>query len=124
MRAVSRLLALLYLAGHAVAGFLIVFAATFPFENQSPEEAAGDGWLIVVGVGVLIVGLFVTAAIVFLPRLAIAAYAVALLADVLLLAWALGDSHHSDGKLVFWGVAIELAGLAALVTSRHRTAVG
>lgn len=118
MHAVARVLAGAYFAGHALTAFLLIFWATFPFENQSPEEAASDDWLIGVGVAVFAIGLVVMLAIVFPQRWAVAAYAVALVAGGVLLAWALSVSEHSDGKLLVFGSAVELTGLLALASSR------
>jgi hypothetical protein len=118
MRTFSAVLALAYFAGHAIMAFLLVFWATFPFENQSPEEAAGDDWLIGVGLGVFILGLVVALAIMFRSRWAVVAYAVALAAGGVLLFWALTVSEHSDGKLVLLGTAVEAIGLVALSLSQ------
>jgi hypothetical protein len=111
-----------YLTGHLITAFLLYFLATFPFENQSPEEAANDDWLIGVAVGVVVVGLVPTFGIVFLRRWAVAAYAAAVVAGGALLAWALTVSEHSDGKLLLWGAGIELTGLAAVWASQARRA--
>jgi hypothetical protein len=107
-----------YLTGHLITAFLLIFWATFPFENQSPEEAANDDWLIGLAAGVSVVGLVVTFVIVFITRWAVAAYAAAVVAGGALLAWALTVSEHSDGKLLLWAAAIELTGLAAVALSR------
>jgi hypothetical protein len=117
---VSTFLAGAYGTGHLITAFLLIFWATFPFENQSPEEAANDDWLIGVAVGVVVVGLVATFGIVFLTRWAVAAYAAAVVAGGALLAWALNVSENSDGKLLLWAAAIELTGLAAVVVSRAR----
>jgi hypothetical protein len=118
MRALSVLVALAWLAAHAVSGFLIVFWATFPFENQSPEEAANDDWLIGVAVALFGLALLATLALVFRPRWSVAAYGLTALAGIALLVWALGVSEHSDGKLLLWGAAVEGTGLAAVALSR------
>lgn len=55
-------------------------------------------------------------------RWAVAAYVAAAGSGVALLVWALGVSEHSDGKLVVWGTAIELAGLGAVALARHAKA--
>jgi hypothetical protein len=120
MRPLAILLALAYLAGYAVVAFLLVFFATFPFENQSPEDAGKDNWLIGVAV-ILFVLALVTALAILLRRLgwAIGAYVAAAGSGVALLAWALDVSEHSDGKLVVWGTAIELVGLGAVALARR-----
>jgi hypothetical protein len=121
MRPLSVLLGLAYLAGNAVFAFLMVFFATFPFENQSPEDVGKDDWLIGVAVLLFALGL-VTALAILLRRaaLAVLAYVAAAGLGVGLLVWAVGVSEHSDGKLLLWGTVIELAGLAALTFTRRR----
>jgi Na+/melibiose symporter-like transporter len=121
MRPLSVLLGLAYLAGNAVFALLMVFLATFPFENQSPEDAGKDDWLI--GVAVLLLALaLVTALAILLRRVALAliGYVVAAGLGVALLVWAVGESEHSDGKLLLWGTLIELAGLAAVAVTPRR----
>jgi uncharacterized membrane protein len=46
VRALGLIAAALHLVLCAVAAFLMFFVATFPFENQTREEAAADNWLI------------------------------------------------------------------------------
>jgi hypothetical protein len=121
MRSLSVLLALAYLAGNAVFAFLMVFLATFPFENQSPEDVGKDDWLI--GVAVLLFALGLATALGILLRrvaFAVVAYVAAAGLGVGLLVWAVDVSEHSDGKLLLWGTLIELAGLAAVTFTRRR----
>jgi hypothetical protein len=94
------------------------FLATFPFENQSPEEAASDDWLIGVAVGVLLVGLLVTLAVALRTPWAVAAYAGGMAGGGALLPWAITLSEHSGGKRLLWGSVVELTGLAAVAFSR------
>jgi hypothetical protein len=81
-RPASILFAAAFLVGHAITAFLLVFWATFPFENQSADEAANDDWLIGVGVGVLVVGFVVALGTLFAQRWAVVAYAMAAVAGV------------------------------------------
>jgi hypothetical protein len=120
MRRLSVLLGLAYLAGHVVVAFLMIFFATFPFENQSPEEMGKDDWLIGVAVLLFALGL-VTALAILLRRVAwaIVAYVAAAGLGVALLVWAVDVSEHSDGKLLVWGTVIELTGLAAVTVTRR-----
>jgi hypothetical protein len=120
MRPLAVIFALAYLAGNAVVAFLMVFFATFPFENQSPEDAAKDDWLIGVALILFVLALITTLAI-LLSRLgwAVAAYVAAAGSGVAPLVWALDVSEHSYGKLVVWGTAIELVGLGAVALARR-----
>jgi hypothetical protein len=123
IRPLAVILALAYLVGNAAVAFLLVFFATFPFENQSPEDADKGDWLIGIAL-VLFVLAMVTTLTILLSRLrwAVAAYVAAAGSGVALLVWAIGVSEHSDGKLVVWGTAIELAGLGAVALARRAKA--
>ena len=121
MRSLSVLFALAYLAGNAVFAFLMVFIATFPFENQSPEDVGKDDWLI--GVAVILFALALATGLAILLRrvaLAVVAFVAAAGLGVWLLVWAVNVSEHSDGRLLVWGTVIELAGLAAVTVTRRR----
>ena len=120
MRPLLVLLALAYLAGNAVFAFLMIFAVTFPFENQAPGDLGGDDWLIGVAITLFAFAFVITLAI-LLRRVgwAIAAYVAAAGLGVALLVWAVDESEHSDGRLLLWGTAIELAGLAAVALMRR-----
>jgi hypothetical protein len=96
----------------------MIFAATFPFENQSPEEAAKDDWLVGAAIALVALALLAALAVVFRTRWAVASWGVVALAGIALLVWALGVSEHSDGKLLLWGTAVELTGLAAVALSQ------
>jgi hypothetical protein len=111
----AALLGAAYLLANAVVAFGLLFIATFPFENQSPDEMAQDDWLIGVG-AVLVLLALVTALAVFWrrPSWALSAYVAGAVSASALLVWAIGASEHSDGKLLTYGVAIELTGLAAV----------
>jgi peptidoglycan/LPS O-acetylase OafA/YrhL len=121
MRPLSVLLGLAYLAGHVVVAFLMIFIATFPFENQSPEDVGKDDWLI--GVAVILFALALVTALAILLRhvvWAVVAYVAAAGVGIALLVWAVDESEHSDGKPLLWGTVIELAGLAAVAVTRRR----
>jgi hypothetical protein len=98
----------------------MIFVATFPFENQAPGDQGGADWLIGVAI-TLFAFAFVTTLAILLRRVgwAIAAYVVAAGLGVALLVWAVDVSEHSDGRLLLWGTAIELAGLAAVALMRR-----
>jgi hypothetical protein len=110
-------------SGNAAVAFLLVFFATFPFENQSPEDADKGDWLIGIAL-VLFVLALVTTLTILLSRLrwAVAACVAAAGSGVALLVWALDVSEHSDGKLVVWGTVIELVGLGAVALARRAQA--
>jgi hypothetical membrane protein len=118
MRALRILLAIGYAAANVLTGLWLIFLATFPFENQSPDEAATDDWLIGAGIALALCGVFAGAAIALRHRSAAIAYVLAAGAGLGLLLFGLSESHHSDGKLFLWALAVETAGLVALVLSR------
>jgi hypothetical protein len=64
-------------------------------------------------------GVVVAVAIVFRSRWAVAVYAVALVAGLIFMEWAVRESEHSDGKLVLLGTGVQLTGLAAVALSRE-----
>jgi quinol-cytochrome oxidoreductase complex cytochrome b subunit len=103
----------------AVAAFLMFFIATFPFENQSPERAAADDWLIGAAPVILILALAIVGAVIA-RRAALAA--VALVAQfavaAVVVAYALRESDHSDGRLVLYAMAVAVTAVAA-VTATH-----
>jgi hypothetical protein len=125
MRALALLAAVLHLAVIAAAAFLMSFGATFPFENQSPEDAAADDWLL--GAAPLIVSLAIafTVAIAFAVArrlallVAVAALASELAVDAVVLRYALGESDHSDGKLLLAALAGVVTGLIAVIAARQ-----
>jgi uncharacterized membrane protein len=128
MRALALVAAVLHLTVIAAAAFLMSFAATFPFENQSAEDAAADDWLL--GAAALIVSLAIafTVAIAFavavLARrlallVAVGALALELVVDAVVLRYALGESDHSDGKLLLAALAGVVTGLIAVTAARR-----
>lgn len=127
MRALALVAAVLHLTVIAAAAFLMSFAATFPFENQSAEDAAADDWLL--GAAALIVSLAIafTVAIAFavavlarrLALVAVGALALELVVDAVVLRYALGESDHSDGKLLLAALAGVVTGLIAVIAARR-----
>jgi quinol-cytochrome oxidoreductase complex cytochrome b subunit len=123
MRALALAAAALHVVLCAVAAFLMWFAATFPFENQSPERAAADDWLIGVAPVVLILALAIVGAVIA-RRAALAA--VALVAQfavaAVVAAYALRESDHSDGRLVLYATAVAVTAIAAVTATyvQHR----
>ena len=114
-RSAALLLAIVYLVSNTLAALLMVFFATFPFENQPRDERAARHWLIGAAVVMTVLALVILVAVVarrvWLSALAFALnFAVALV----LLHWALGQSDHSDDKLLLSGFVVELMGLGAV----------
>src|SRR5437773_2101861 len=123
MRALALTLAVTYLLANAGAALLMSFLATFPFENQTPEQQAGDDWMIGVGIVAAFLALITLIAVVRerqgWARLVFAANAVLGFA---LLRWAVGVSDRSDGKLVVWFLAIESTVVGAVALNARRAA--
>jgi hypothetical protein len=120
-RIVGAVLGLLYLAENAFAGYVLIFLATFPFENVDPKDRAGDDWLIAVG---LLLGAFaLILAIAVAARSSVLAGAMLALNSAItvsLLVWGLEQSDHSDGMLVALAFAVEATGAAAVFLSSSR----
>ena len=126
VRALSIMSAAVHVLLVAAAVFVMWFAAVFPFENQSPEEAAADDWLLVaaplIGLFALAVG---AATIAGKVKFAAAALSAESAVGAIVLIYALGESDHSDGKLMLCSFAIVLAGVVAgVATRRAGTTIG
>jgi hypothetical protein len=128
MRALALVAAVLHLTVIAAAAFLMWFAATFPFENQSPEDAAADDWLLgaaplIVSLAIAFAGAIAFAVAIVARRLAllvaVGALASELVVDAVVLRYALGKSDHSDGKLLFAALAGVVTGLIAVIAARR-----
>jgi hypothetical protein len=120
MGALALVAAVLHLTVIAAAAFLMWFAATFPFENQSPEDAAADDWLL--GAAPLIVGLAIAFVVAIVARrlallVAVGALTAELVVDAVVLEYALGESDHSDGKLLLAALAGVVTGLIAVIAA-------
>ena len=118
MRALAVTAAVLHAALCAIAAFLMFFAATFAFENQSPEQAAADDWLVGVAPVIVILAIAIVGAVIA-RRAALAT--IALVAELavaaVVVAYALRESDHSDGKLVLYASAIALSSVAAVIAT-------
>ena len=115
MRRLALTLGVTYLLANVGAALLMAFFASFPFENQSPEERAARAWLIPVGAGLAFLAIVTLIALIARRRgWALVAFALGASLAVFPLAWAVRVSDHSDGKLVAWTLAIELTGLGAV----------
>jgi hypothetical protein len=105
-----------------VMAFLMWFVATFPWENQSPEDAAADDWL--VGAAPLMVGLAIAFAVAILVLRVPVAVAIGFVTaefavDAVVLRYALDNSDHSDGRLLLVALAAAVTGLVAVIVVRR-----
>jgi hypothetical protein len=121
VKALALLCALANLLAVGFVGWLMWFAALFPWENQDPAEAGADDWLVpaaVVLVGAA--GVLLLAAI--LSRLWVAAIAITVQTAVALavLDFALEASDHSDGKLLGLFAGVELVAICSGIFLRAR----
>ena len=94
------------------------FVATFPFENQSPEEAAGNDWLIGAAAIILLLAIVIGGTVIacLVAVAAVASGAQCVVAGIVL-TYALGESDHSDGRLVLYAVAVAFSAIAALTAT-------
>jgi hypothetical protein len=123
-----RTFAFIAAAGHVAvmgfAAFAMLFVATFPWENQSPEDAASDNWLLVAAP--LVLGLAIAFSVaIFVQRVPVAIPHIFLAAEfgvaAVVLRYALGKSDHSDGKLLLVAVAAAATGIGAgIAAHRHQ----
>jgi hypothetical protein len=120
MRALSLTSALVHVVLVGAASFLMWFYASFPFENQSPEDAASDDWLVGVAPLLAVLALLTGGAAVGRKAnlLAIGLTAEAAV-GALILTYALGESSHSDGRLMLATLAIMLSGTVAASATRR-----
>ena len=120
VRVLSLSSALVHVALVAAAAFLMWFAASFPFENQSPEDAAADDWLLGVAPLLAVLALLAGGATVARKAKVVAASLMAeFLVGAVVLTYALGESDHSDGRLILGALAIVLSGTVTATTTRR-----
>jgi len=113
------LCAIANLGAIGVAAFLMSFFATFPWENLTPEEQTADDWLVLAAIVLAASALgLVLCVVMSWQRLGVVALAVQTVVSLSALAYALEGSSHSDGKLLGFAFAVELAAVGALVLSR------
>jgi hypothetical protein len=95
------------------------FFATFPFENQSPEAREGDDWLIGAAAVILLLAVVIGGAVVA-RRSMVAAIATAaqFVVAAVVLTFALGQSDHSDGKLLLYAAGVAVTAIVG-VTATH-----
>jgi hypothetical protein len=126
----GKLLALTFamvpMIGSALVVLLLWFLATFPFENSEPATASETltiGLLIATAVAALVAAVLV---IIFLAgdrdRAAIGAFGAHATAALVLLAWAISVSEHSDGRVFAFALACEACGVLAVLI-RPRSSV-
>jgi hypothetical protein len=125
VRALSLTSAGVHVALVAAAAFLMSFSASFPFENQSPEEAASDDWLLVVAPLLIVLAVLAGgAAVARKANLVAVGLAAEFALGALVLTYALGESSHSDGRLVLGALAIVLSGTVAAIATRRAGSMG
>ena len=128
MRPLALTAAALHVVVSAVAAFLMSFVATFPFENRSVDEATADDWLIGAAAAVALLALVIGGAVVARSG-AVAAIGVTaqLTVGAVVFVYALGESEHSDGVLVLYGLAFAVTAAVAATAphaSQHRLSPG
>ncbi len=122
MRAFALTLAVAYLLANVGAALFMSFLATFPFENQSPEDRAADDWLIGVGILAAVLALGTLIAVILRRQgWATFVFATNAVLGLALLKWAVGVSDHGDGTVIVWILAIEATGLGAVALSAGRS---
>jgi hypothetical protein len=95
------------------------FVATFPFENQSAEQAAADDWLIGAAPLIVIVAIAIGGAVIARHAAVAAVISVAqFVVGAVVVAYALRASDHRDGILVLYALGFAATAVAA-VTATH-----
>jgi quinol-cytochrome oxidoreductase complex cytochrome b subunit len=119
VRALALTAAALHLVLCAVAAFIMFFVATFPFENQSSERAAANDWLLGGALVIVILAIAIAGAVIASQAgmAAIAALA-QFAAGAVVVAYALRESDHSDGRLVLYGLAFAITAVAAVTATQ------
>jgi hypothetical protein len=119
MRALAITAVALHVLLCVVAAFLMFFSATFPFENQSAEQAAADDWLIGAAPLVVVLALAIAGGVIA-RKVAVAAIAVVGQFGVgaVVVGYALGESDHSDGKLVVYALAVAVTAAGAVTATQ------
>ena len=121
MRLLAVLFASIPVLGSALVGLLLWLIATFPWENQDQGSDPGNAFALLVGAtlaSLLFAALLLCTVALNRPREAIVAFALHAAAAVVMLGVALGESDHSDDKLLGFAAAVELSGLVAVVVCR------
>lgn len=94
----------------------MVFYATFPWENRTPEDAASDDWLVGVAPVFAFLALVIAGAVIARRAvMAAVASATQFALGAVVLSFALDESDQSDGKLALY--ASGLAATAAVATA-------
>jgi hypothetical protein len=116
VRALALLFATMQLLATGIAAFVMWFVATFPWENQPPDAGEARMFLMGAAATIFVLAMAIVVAVALnRPLWATTAFAFHAIAAVVILAWALEGSDHSDGKLVGFTLSIELCALAAVV---------
>jgi len=115
VRALGLIAAALHAVLCAFAAFFMFFVATFPFENQTPEEAAADNWLVPVAAILLVFAVLIGGAVIARrSAAAVVATAAQFLIAAIVLTYALGKSDASDGKLLLYALVVVVTAVAAV----------
>lgn len=119
MRALGLIAVAVHLVLCVVAAFLIYFVATFPFENEPPEMREASDWLIGAAAIILLLAVVIAGAVIA-RRAAVAAIATAaqFVVAAVVLTFALGQSDHSDGKLLLYAAGVAVTAVAG-ATATH-----
>ena len=119
MRSLSVTLASLFVGGCAVAAFLMVFAAWFPYENLSSAELQKDDWLALAAPVLLLLAAATLVAVV--KRRAawaiVSFVGVAALGLVVVRFAVVELSDSSDGEVTVFAAGIGVVGAGAVITS-------
>jgi hypothetical protein len=110
------MLALGHLAGNAFAAFLLFVLPHLPVENTTPDQT--PAWpFALVGAALLALGVGVFAGVVRRRAWLFLALAAQLAVGLAVLRWALGESTHSDEKLLLFATVVEASGVFAALLS-------
>jgi hypothetical protein len=117
VRLLAVTLALAHLAGNAFAAFLLFVLPHLPLENVAADDEPPAWSFALVGTALLTLGLGIVLGVVRRRAWVSLALAVQFAVGLAFLGYALGQSTHSDEKLLVFATVVEASGVFAALLS-------